>query len=38
MLMTVRLAREEQLLIERFGDKYREYRRKTGGFVPRPRV
>jgi protein-S-isoprenylcysteine O-methyltransferase Ste14 len=35
MLMTVRRAREDRLLMERFGDSYRVYREKTGGFIPR---
>jgi protein-S-isoprenylcysteine O-methyltransferase Ste14 len=34
MLMTVRRVREEGFLIERFGDTYREYKEKTGGFIP----
>jgi protein-S-isoprenylcysteine O-methyltransferase Ste14 len=37
MLMTVRRVQEERLLIERFGDFYREYRDKTGTFIPRAR-
>ena len=35
MLMTVRRVREERFLIERFGDSYREYKEKTGTFIPR---
>jgi protein-S-isoprenylcysteine O-methyltransferase Ste14 len=37
MLMTVRLRKEERLLIERFGAAYREYSRNTPRFLPRPR-
>jgi protein-S-isoprenylcysteine O-methyltransferase Ste14 len=33
-LMTVRLAREERLLAERFGAEYEAYRRTTGMFLP----
>lgn len=33
-LMTVRLKREEALLIDRFGPEYQEYRRTTGMFIP----
>ena len=35
MLMTFRRVREERFLIERFGDAYREYKAKTGAFIPR---
>ncbi len=31
----VRVPREEQMLIDRFGDEYREYMKKTGRFLPR---
>jgi protein-S-isoprenylcysteine O-methyltransferase Ste14 len=30
-----RIPREEQMLIERFGDTYRDYIRKTGMFLPK---
>lgn len=33
-LMTVRLAREEALLVEKFGAEYEEYRATTGMFIP----
>ncbi len=33
-LMTVRLAREEALLVEKFGSEYEEYRNTTGMFIP----
>ena len=35
MLMTFRRIREEALLVERFGEAYRVYRRATGMFLPR---
>ena len=35
MLMTARRLEEERFLIERFGDSCREYRDKTGSFIPR---
>jgi protein-S-isoprenylcysteine O-methyltransferase Ste14 len=34
-LLVVRTRKEEEKLVERFGDKYREYRSRTGRFVPR---
>ena len=34
MLMTVRLKREEDILIQRFGRRYLDYRRTTGRFLP----
>ncbi len=33
-LMTVRLGREEALLLEKFGAEYEQYRRVTGMFIP----
>jgi protein-S-isoprenylcysteine O-methyltransferase Ste14 len=35
MLMTVRRIREESLLVERFGERYRRYRQAAGMFLPR---
>jgi len=35
VLLVVRTSIEEAKLIERFGDDYREYMRRTGRFVPR---
>ncbi len=35
VLLAVRTPKEEQMLIERFGDQYREYMAKTGRFIPR---
>ena len=32
--MTARVRREEALLESRFGDAFRDYRRRTGGFLP----
>jgi protein-S-isoprenylcysteine O-methyltransferase Ste14 len=34
-LMTIRLVKEESLLLARFGKEYGEYRRSTGMFLPR---
>lgn len=35
-LLAVRTTKEEEMLIERFGQQYRDYMAKTGRFVPRP--
>jgi protein-S-isoprenylcysteine O-methyltransferase Ste14 len=35
VLLVVRTSKEEEKLIERFGDDYREYRKRTGRFFPR---
>jgi len=35
MLLAIRTPKEEQMLIERFGDEYRDYMAKTGRFFPR---
>jgi protein-S-isoprenylcysteine O-methyltransferase Ste14 len=34
-LLAVRTPKEEAMLIERFGEQYRDYMAKTGRFVPR---
>ena len=34
VLLAIRSRTEEQKLVERFGDTYREYARRTGRFVP----
>jgi len=34
-LLVVRTAKEEQMLLERFGDEYRDYMLRTGRFFPR---
>jgi protein-S-isoprenylcysteine O-methyltransferase Ste14 len=34
-LLFMRLPKEEEELIERFGDEYREYARRTGRLFPR---
>jgi protein-S-isoprenylcysteine O-methyltransferase Ste14 len=34
-LLAVRTPKEEAMLIERFGEAYRDYRARTGGFLPR---
>jgi protein-S-isoprenylcysteine O-methyltransferase Ste14 len=36
-LLAARSRLEEQRLVERFGDTYRDYQRRTGRFLPRPR-
>ena len=36
-LLAIRTPREEQMLIERFGDAYRQYIARTGRFFPRIR-
>ena len=35
VLVLVRLPNEEAMMIEAFGDEYRDYMRRTGGVVPR---
>ena len=35
ILLAVRTPKEEAMLVERFGDEYRNYMAKTGRFVPR---
>ena len=35
LLIAVRLPREEAMMIEQFGDQYRDYRSRTGAVVPR---
>jgi protein-S-isoprenylcysteine O-methyltransferase Ste14 len=35
ILLVVRTAKEEQMLIDRFGDDYRRYMVTTGRFFPR---
>jgi protein-S-isoprenylcysteine O-methyltransferase Ste14 len=35
VLLAVRTPKEEAMLIERFGDQYRDYMAKTGRFAPR---
>ena len=37
-LMTVRVPREEAMLVEAFGDSYREHIKRTGRFLPRLRA
>ncbi len=34
-LLVIRTRREEELLVARFGDSYREYMNRTGRFLPR---
>ncbi len=35
LLVAIRVPREEDMMIEQFGDEYRDYMRRTGGMVPR---
>lgn len=35
ILMAIRTPKEEASLIEKFGDEYREYMKRTGAFVPK---
>ena len=35
LLIAVRLPREEAMMIEEFGDQYRDYRKRTGAVLPR---
>lgn len=35
VLMAVRIRHEEDVMVERFGDVYRDYVRRTGRFLPR---
>jgi protein-S-isoprenylcysteine O-methyltransferase Ste14 len=37
LLLAVRTPKEEQMLIEKFGDEYRAYMARTGRFMPRMR-
>jgi protein-S-isoprenylcysteine O-methyltransferase Ste14 len=34
-LLAIRTPKQEQMLIERFGQQYRDYMARTGRFVPR---
>ena len=35
LILMARVPREEQMMIERFGDEYREYMKRTGRFLPK---
>jgi protein-S-isoprenylcysteine O-methyltransferase Ste14 len=35
VFVATRVSREEQMMLERFGDGYREYMQRTGRFLPR---
>ncbi len=35
VIVVARVPREEQMMLERFGDEYREYMKRTGRFLPR---
>jgi protein-S-isoprenylcysteine O-methyltransferase Ste14 len=34
-MLMIRLPKEEEKLIERFGDEYRAYMKRTGRFLPK---
>jgi steroid 5-alpha reductase family enzyme len=36
--LAARVPQEEQMMLERFGDDYRDYMRRTGRFFPRQRL
>ncbi len=36
VMLIIRTTSEEKILIEKFGDNYRDYMRKVGGHFPRP--
>jgi protein-S-isoprenylcysteine O-methyltransferase Ste14 len=38
VVITLRIQREEAMMIERFGDRYRSYMENTGRFVPQVRL
>jgi protein-S-isoprenylcysteine O-methyltransferase Ste14 len=35
VILVARVPREEQMMLERFGDEYREYMKRTGKFLPK---
>jgi protein-S-isoprenylcysteine O-methyltransferase Ste14 len=35
VIFVMRVPREEQMMLERFGDEYREYMKRTGRFLPK---
>lgn len=35
VILVIRVPREEQMMLERFDDEYREYMKKTGRFLPK---
>ena len=35
VILVTRVPREEQMMLERFGDEYREYMKRTGRFLPK---
>jgi protein-S-isoprenylcysteine O-methyltransferase Ste14 len=35
VIIVARVPREEEMMIERFGDEYREYMKRTGRFLPK---
>jgi len=35
LLITLRIPKEEQMLLKRFGDEYRAYMKQTGRLLPR---
>jgi len=37
VLMIIRVPREESMMVEGFGESYRQYMKRTGRFIPRLR-
>jgi protein-S-isoprenylcysteine O-methyltransferase Ste14 len=35
VILVARVSREEQMMLEQFGDPYREYMKRTGRFLPK---
>jgi len=35
VFLVARVPQEEQMMLEQFGDEYREYMRRTGRFLPK---
>jgi protein-S-isoprenylcysteine O-methyltransferase Ste14 len=36
LFYTFRSQAEEKMMIEKFGDQYRDYKKATGGILPKP--
>jgi len=35
VILVARVPREEQMMLDQFGDEYREYMKRTGRFLPK---